>query len=229
MPKGGSDTFTVAISGDTDDEEDGKIIATLVPDTSGTPVYSVGAAPAHRAEVVVEDDDETFSITATATETEGNVEGDNKTLAFVVTLSGANTANATVDYQVGKVGDSADIDSDYTVSVGGTAVPSENVTVDGQTVRAARGTLRFNTGDALTQTITIEIVEDTTHENDESFTITLSNATGGTAIKVAEGVGTIENDDTLLPDLSIADATEILAGTSANFVVYVSYIIYGED
>ena len=71
VPKGGSDTFTVAIAPDNDDEPDGKIIATLVPDTTDTPVYSVGAAPAHRAEVAVTDDDETFSITATANESEG--------------------------------------------------------------------------------------------------------------------------------------------------------------
>ena len=160
VPKGGSDTFTVAIAPDNDDEPDGKIIATLVPDTTDTPVYSVGAAPAHRAEVAVTDDDETFSITATANESEGDNSSENKTMEFAVTLSAAIGQTASVSFQVGKFGDTADIDDDYSVKVGDSVIASEFVTADGQTVRAAQGILRFETGSPLTQTITIDIVED---------------------------------------------------------------------
>ena len=224
-------TFEVRVANDSQDEDNGKIIATIIPDKTDTPEYSVGVA--HQAETTITDDDESFSITAAASESEGNVEADNKTLSFDVTLSGRLTGNATVSYQVGKVGDSADIDDDYVVRVGGVLVNSINVTENGQPIQVARGSMRFNPSDPLTQTITIEIVEDTTHETDETFTVTLTGSTGSTSIDpdANEGVGTITNDDAVLvKTLSIATMyTKVLPDSSLFFTITADPKPTGDD
>src|SRR5262249_35452118 len=66
------------------------------------------------------------------------------------------------------------------------------------------GALTFAPG-TTTQTITVPVVGDTLDELSEQFTVNLSNATNAT-IALAQGVGTITNDDTA-PSLAIGDAT----------------------
>jgi len=57
--------------------------------------------------------------------------------------------------------------------------------------------LKFAAGDATSQTITIQLVDDTILESDESFSIVLSNAQGGATLGTAStAVVTITNDDT---------------------------------
>ncbi len=56
-------------------------------------------------------------------------------------------------------------------------------------------TLNFTNGGALTQTITVLINKDATNEPNETFNMTLSNATNGTTYLKQVGVGTINNDD----------------------------------
>ena len=104
VPIGSSGTFDVPISGDTTDEKDGKITVILLPDTTNSPPEYAVVTP-FMDDVVVEDDDETFSITEIGSEAEGNVEADDKKLNFVVTLSGTITSPAQVTYTVGKRGD----------------------------------------------------------------------------------------------------------------------------
>jgi chitinase len=69
----------------------------------------------------------------------------------------------------------------------------------------------------------VPIIGDTVVENDETFTVTLSNPANATlASGQGVGTGTITNDDFVIPAISISDATvtEGNAGTTtATFTV----------
>ena len=94
-------------------------------------------------------------------------EGDD--LTFTARLSVPSTQMVTVDW----------------ATSGGTATSGTDFT-------AGTGTLAFAPG-ARERTFTVSTTEDMTVEDDETFTVTLSNATVG--ISVATATGTIENDD----------------------------------
>ncbi|HBB33561.1 MAG TPA: hypothetical protein DC064_17615 [Cyanobacteria bacterium UBA9273] len=137
----------------------------------------------------------TFSIND-VTVTEGNSGTSNAT--FIVTRSGSTTQTSTVNF----------------ATANGTATAGSDYT-------AVSGTLTFAAGET-SKTITVPIVGDTTNESNETFTLNLTNPTNAT-IADAQGVGTINNDDTPpLPTLSINDVTitEGNSGTSnATFTV----------
>ena len=117
------------------------------------------------------------------TVTEGNSGTTNAT--FIINLSNISTETITVDYATAS-GTATTADLDY---------------------NKANGTISFTPGET-SKTVNIAIVGDTKSENPETFTVNLSNATGGTIAK-AIGVGTITNDD--LPVITVA-ATDADAG-----------------
>ena len=90
------------------------------------------------------------------------------TLAFAVTLSEAATGAVTVDYA--------------------TADGTANAGVD---YTAASGTLSFS-ADETSKTVAVRVLTDTTVENDETLTLTLSNA-GGATIGDGTATGTVAN------------------------------------
>ena len=53
------------------------------------------------------------------------------------------------------------------------------------------------------KTITVQVAGDSTLESDEGFTVSLSNASSGTAIGTATATGTIQNDDASLATVSV--------------------------
>lgn len=63
-----------------------------------------------------------------------------------------------------------------------------------------------------TQTVTVQASGDLTDEPSETFNVNLSMASNAT-VADAQGVGTILNDDSLLPALNISDATGLESGT----------------
>jgi predicted RNA-binding Zn-ribbon protein involved in translation (DUF1610 family)/acetyltransferase-like isoleucine patch superfamily enzyme len=130
----------------------------------------------------------TLSI-GNASVTEGN--SGTTTMTFTVTLSTAATSNVAVNYATSN-GIATTADSDYV---------------------ATSGTLTFTSGQS-SKTISVTVNGDIKFEANETFTMTLSGATGAT-ISTAMGTGTITNDDTA-PTLSIASAsfTEGNSGTS---------------
>jgi len=131
------------------------------------------------------------------TVTEGN--GGTTPAVFTVHLSAASATAVTVSY----------------ATAGGTATSGADFT-------ATSGTLTIAAG-ALTGTITVPVVGDLLNEANETFTVTLSGASGAT-IADAVGVGTIVNDDPV-PTLSIdnVSVTEGNAGTTtATFTVSLS-------
>lgn len=135
-----------------------------------------------------------FSIADSATD-----EGDAGTgnLTFSVTLGGAKPADVTVD---------------YATAAGSATAGTDFVTTS--------GTLTFPPG-TTTRTLDVPIVGDLLDENDDSFSVTLSNPTGGASLDDPSATGTIRDDDPL-PTLSIADAQQgegNVGGFNLNFTV----------
>ncbi len=105
----------------------------------------------------------------------------NTTATFTVTLSAASGRTVTVDY--GTTDDSAAAGGDYTAAV---------------------GSLTFAPGET-TKSIAVPISGDTTDEDDERFTVDLSNAINA-VMSDSKGLGTILDDDAA-PSLTIGDVT----------------------
>ena len=95
-------------------------------------------------------------------------EGDDSSVSFTVTLDEAATGTVTVDYATSD--GTADAGDDYT---------------------AKSGTLSFSAGQT-SKTISIAISDDIENESDETFTVTLSNASGAD-IGTSAATGTIRN------------------------------------
>ncbi len=113
------------------------------------------------------------------------------TLSFEVVLDPAAAAGATVDY----------------ATADGTATAGEDYA-------AASGTLAFAAGDT-SRTVAVALTDDDAHEDDETLTLSLSNAAGA---DIADGAatGTIADDDEPPPPrLSVSDASGTEGGTAS--------------
>jgi hypothetical protein len=116
--------------------------------------------------------------------------------AFVVTRSGSASGSASVSF----------------ATADGTAVSPADYA-------SASGSLSFAPG-ATSAAVVVSVVSDNMDENNETFTVTLSNPVGAT-IGDGEGTGTIQDDDPI-PVVSIADGAVVegLSGTVfCNFLV----------
>ena len=111
------------------------------------------------------------------------------TIAFTVTLTGPTSRTTTVDYAT--AGETADEDADY---------------------EPVHGTLAFLPGESA-KTVTVTLVDDDVHEDDETFTLHLSMAENA-AVSTASATGTIVDDDAA-PELAIAGGTAPEGGTIA--------------
>ncbi len=99
-------------------------------------------------------------------------------VVFAVTLGRASKHTVTVDYAT----------SDGTGS---------NAAVAGEDYTETSGTLTFAAG-VTEQTVSVPVLDDSHDEGAETFTLTLSNATGGNAwLRDATATGTIENTDAM--------------------------------
>jgi chitinase len=105
-------------------------------------------------------------------------------LTFDVLLTSATVGTVTVDY----------------TTADGTALAGSDFT-------AKSGTLTFAPGET-SKPVPVTIIDDNLAEDDETFTLNLSNATGGIAIADPQGVGTIVNDD-LDPTVSVGNASVV--------------------
>ena len=106
-------------------------------------------------------------------------EEDDSTIDFVVTLNPASDESVTVDYATAN--GSASAGDDYT---------------------AASGSLTFNAGET-SKTIQVSIIDDSVVDNNETLTITLSNASGAD-ISDGQATGTITDGDTETSPLTAA-------------------------
>jgi Ca2+-binding RTX toxin-like protein len=194
-----SRTITVLVKGDNTYEKDEYFIVQL--DNANNATID---SEFYQAKGIIQNDDPmpTVSISPAIVSHE---EGNDGTVAYTFTVSLSNPSDQpiTVDYTTND-GTATVADSDYVANA---------------------GTLTFNPGDPLTQTITVLVNGDTTYELTENFTVTLNDATNATIDSSnAVGIGIIFNDDPI-PSLSI-DNVSILegdAGTSiATFTVSLS-------
>ena len=188
---------------------------------SGTLTFAPGSTREAIAVRTLDDDvdeqDETFTVTlsnavgadlddATATGTiadnddtptlsiaDAPAVGEGETATFAVTLNRASDRAVTVQFG----------------TADGTAVAGADYTARSGTLTFAPGTKRA--------TVDVRILDDDIDEQDETFTVTLSNAVGAD-LDDATATGTIaDNDDT--PTLSIADAPAVGEGETATFAV----------
>ena len=136
---------------------------------SATATNSQGVTAPQDVTLTITDDDAPELSIDDASVTEG-AEGESVTLTFTVTLDPAATLPVTVDWKTAD--GTAEAGTDYT---------------------AGNGSLTFNTGDE-TKTITVRVTGDDTDEPNETFTVTLTNASGAT-FGDATGTGTITDDD----------------------------------
>ena len=100
---------------------------------------------------------------------------------------------------------------DYATADGTARAPGDYV--------ATSGTLTFNPGE-VSRTITVSVNGDLETEEDETFTLNLSNAAGGSSIGDPQALATINNDDV---DMSIEDVSAAegnASGLSATSFVF---------
>lgn len=163
-----SQTINVPIIGDTTVESNETYTVTLSNPVNATLLASTATG------TIINDDVPALSLSpATLSTIEGNSGTTNA--VYTVTLSSSSASAVSVQ---------------YTVAGSGT-----NAATSGSDFSATSGTLTFAAGTTtLSQTINVSIIGDTAVESNETYTVTLSNATNAT-ISAATATGTITNDD----------------------------------
>jgi hypothetical protein len=136
---------------------------------------------------ILNDDVPTISVVGTA-----GPEGDTGTTPFTFTVTLSQPAPWAVTVNFATADGTATAGSDYA---------------------AAGGTLTFAPGET-SKTVTVNVTGDTTVEPDETFTVNLSNAAGGT-VGTAAATGTIQNDDTPVASIVGTSAFEGASGATA--------------
>ncbi len=126
----------------------------------------------HSLSATVEAEEEEATVPSLGVADASATEGD--AVTFTVSLSDASSQQVTVDY----------------ATTGGTAASGTDFT-------AASGTLTFDAGDR-SKTLSVATTDDSADEEDETFTLTLSNASGA-SLGDAAATGTIVDNDTEAP------------------------------
>ncbi|MGI9022885.1 MAG: Calx-beta domain-containing protein [Acidimicrobiales bacterium] len=158
-------TIAVPVKGDTADEADEAFSVNLSAPTNATIGDGTGTG-------TVRDDDPDLGIRATigdVTTYEGNAGA--QTATFTVSLSAPSVNTVTVNY----------------ATADGTAVTPSDYTTKTGTVTFAPG--------AVSKSVAIPVKSNTGAEPNETFSVVLSNPTGGATVTDGTGVGTIRNDD----------------------------------
>ena len=157
-------TGTVTITG-----VDNDVVAAAKEVTvSGTATNGQGVTAPGDVTLTIRDDDEPGLSVADASVAEGD--SGSTTMTFTVTLNPVAVSPVTVDWATSD--GTARAGTDYT---------------------AGNGSLTFNVGDS-TKTVSVTVTGDNVDEPDETFTVTLSSASGA-AISDGTATGTIRDDD----------------------------------
>jgi hypothetical protein len=110
------------------------------------------------------------------------------TLQFSASTASVGEAAGTITITVSRAGGSAGAASVQYQTANGTATASADYT-------AANGTLNWADGDGTSKSFTVTVLNDTTDEPNETFTVSLSNATGATVATPSTITVTITDDD----------------------------------
>src|SRR5262245_58625706 len=128
---------------------------------------------------------------------DGNANENAGPAAFSVIMTNASASTQTVDYTT-----------------------SDGTATAGADYTASSGTLTFLAGDT-SKTINVPILNDALNEADETFTVTLSNAT--VALTDSTATGTIYDDDAE-PTISVADASAPESDGLVSFTISLSAV-----
>ena len=213
----GTDTATITIPIGTDDvlENAETLVVTLTEDNTSptTAAGSVGIATGSAMTNIVDPPGTVTVSVAGTTVTEGS-----KAL-FPVTLSGKVSENVTVTY-----------------SVAGSGADPATTTGNLADLTSAATSLVIEAGET-SDTITVSTNEDNLAENSETFTVTLTDATG-VSLGAAQATGTIRDNERLLVTLEgpdrvaqggNADGYQVrLTGGEGSVPITVKYTIDGE-
>lgn len=190
-------SITVNVAGDTTGEPDEGFTVTL----SNPSNASLGTATANG---VIRNDDSVTTLSIAPLDAD-KPEGNSGTtpFTFTVTRTGPTTATSSVNWTVtgtallsgsGTVADASDISGGF---------PTNQV-------------LNFAVGETI-KTITVNAAGDTTDENDNGFTVTLSSPQGAT-LGTSTATGAIRNDDGTRPTVTIAaGAADTTEGTGLGY------------
>lgn len=138
----------------------------------------------------------------------GSITDDESPPAFSISGSSVNEGAAvTFTIELSRPS-SSQHDISYATSVG---------TANSSDFTAGSDTLNFLPGETV-KTVDVATTSDSNFENNESFTMALSNATGGATISVSSGVGAINNNDPA-PVFSIVNASAVNEGQALSFKV----------
>ncbi|HUP42200.1 MAG TPA: choice-of-anchor Q domain-containing protein, partial [Thermoanaerobaculia bacterium] len=126
-----------------------------------------------------------------------------------------------IDDVSGLEGDAGTTPFAFTVSVSSTSIEVQVTaqTADGSAtagedyIAVPATVLTFPQGGPLTQTVTVQVIGDTTVEPDETFTVELSSPSPGAVITDGTGLGTIEDDDAFKAD--VVGTKEVTGGDLA--------------
>jgi hypothetical protein len=201
-------TFIVPITGDTKVEADETVLVKLSQNSANS---TLDLVKKDAAGTIISDE---LNLTiGDATKPEGNP-GDTPIMDFVVKLGGATPGQVvTFDY----------------ATVEGTAV-STGSNPDYQSTSGTMITLTADADGNASYTIHVPIIGDSLAENDETFTVNLSNVTSGVTAVKSSATGTIIGDDPILT-ISPATVTEGNLNTSQDmaFVVTIDHALPNSD
>jgi len=173
-----SRTFQVTVSGDTKYEPTETFAVALSGASAGT---AIGAGGTATGTITNDDTVPTVSIDDVSA-LEGNAGP--TPFGFTVSLSNPSYQAVTVDWATAD-GTATTADADYA---------------------AAGGTLSFAPG-VTAQPATVNVDGDATDEPDETFLVNLANPANA-SIADAQGLGTIQNDDSTTPTFTVANVTQ---------------------
>jgi len=184
-----SKTITVLAVGDSVAESSEGFTVALSSPSLGT---TIGTASANG---IIQNDDASLAIAAaSAVKPEGNT--GSTAYTFTVTRSGYVAQASTANWSVVGSGTNPASASDF---VGG-VLPT--------------GTVSFASGQT-SKTVTVLVAGDSVVESDEAFTVTLSNASAGTAMGTAAAAGTIQNDDSASLSIVATSAIKLEGNTGS--------------
>jgi len=185
-----SKTVNVDVIGEELDEDNETFYVNLTSPSNAI----IGEAQDQAECTIIDDDTSGISITAPIPVNEGD--SGTTSAGFTVSLNNPSSKIVTVDYATSD--DSATGGSDYT---------------------SDSGTLTFNPGEPLSQTLNISVTGDTLDEDNEAFDVTLTNP-GNADLGTSEAACTIVDDDTAAISISDVVVTEGNSGSvTASFTI----------
>ena len=131
-------------------------------------------------------------------------------VSFSIASNGAVNEGAASVFTVTKSGTASTSFSVNYASASGSAASGSDFT-------ASSGTLTFLASEA-SKTISVATIDDSAVESAEDFTMSLSGATGGAVIGMAQATATINDNDSVGPSFSVDDVVA-LEGTALVFTV----------